>query len=92
MVTTTILAPDGKVDNMNCCVCVGILTENTNTWSVQIFLFAVEHQHKVYQVTKMACEIWRHHKMSTDDELVDNTGMTSEVKVVIADMKLFQVE
>ena len=30
--------------------------------------------------------------MSTDDELVDNTGMTSEVKVAIADMKLFQVE
>ena len=30
--------------------------------------------------------------MSRDDELVDNTDMTSEVKVVIADMKLFQVE
>ena len=30
--------------------------------------------------------------MSNDDELVDNTDMMSEVKVAIADMKLFQVE
>ena len=30
--------------------------------------------------------------MSNGDELVDNTDMRSEVKVAIADMKLFQVE
>ena len=88
--TKTISARHGKVDNMNCWV--GFLSENTNTWSEKIFLFAVQHQRKVYQVTKMPFGFWRHHKMSSDDELVDNTGMTSEVKVAIADMKLFQVE